>query len=518
MAITSSKNDLALWTEGTVKPATGFTPLKISPNSTSIIELFEKQVDRTPHRAALKAQKTVVSYASLNRQANRVAHALLGDRKSTHPLVPLVMGHAPEKVIAAIGVLKAGLGYVTIDETAIDRVIQDLLNHTGAPLVITDVENFDRLRLLSDPRLKITLIDDLLQVGSEENPNVETSPETIADVGYTSGSTGTPKGVVRTMAHEVHRVQSIYNTLKVGPEDTVAFLQNFWFTSLFLPLICGATASVFDLRNKKLSTMKRWLREARVSVYAGMVTGFSQLLKALNTNEFFSDMRVITLIGEPVHSTSLEKFRTAFPENCTLVSCYGSNEQAMIAKFVVGSESCPQQGGAVPVGFTDDETEVELIDRDFQVAPEGEIGEFAVTSPFPSSGYWQEPELTAKTWVRRGDNGPRIYLTGDLGRRDASGCLHVVGRKDDQIKIRGYRFLCSEVDAVLNGLPGIRQAAVAPFGGDVTDEKLACYYVSQSGEPLDVSELRTSLAEVLPSYMIPNAFLLHDTECVSVDR
>ena len=101
-------------------------------------------------------------------------------------------------------------------------------------------------------------------------------------------------------------------------------------------------------------------------------------------------------------------------------------------------------------------------------------------------------------------------MMGDLAHRDASGYFHVLGRKDDQIKIRGYRVLSSEIERAINAQEGIRESAVILFGDEFASEKLACYYISESGEPLNLSDLRASLSASLPSYMIPNLFLIRE--------
>ena len=510
MAVEMSQDRGAVWTQDRVRPAPSFSPLDLSPTATSMVEPFERQVERTPDRIALKDRTRTLSYRSLNSQANSVGRALLANWKKGHPLVALVMAHTPLKVIAAIGILKAGLGYVALDETAVDSYLLGLLKHCGAPLVVTDRDHYDRLHHLAGSKLEVVLIDALLQRPSEENLNTATTPDQISRIEYTSGSTGTPKGAIYTVANEVFCTISIHNALKLGPEDTLAFLQGFWTTHMLGALYCGATLSIFDLRQESLSAMKRWLREDAITQYSGIVTGFRQFLGALEPEEVFPDMRVVATSGEPLFSSDMEKFQFVFREDCTLVNWYASTEQAVITFFVAGAAFRPPTGGFVPVGIPADGICVELLDENLDPVPDGAVGEIAVTSPFLSPGYWQDPERTEETFVWREDKGRRSYLTGDLARRDASGCLHVLGRKDDQIKIRGYRVLSSEIEHAINAQEGIRESAVIPFGDGFASEKLACYYISESGEPLNLSDLRASLSASLPSYMIPNLFLIRE--------
>ena len=222
-------------------------------------------------------------------------------------------------------------------------------------------------------------------------------------------------------------------------------------------------------------------------------------------------MRVIALAGEPVTRDDVLLFDRHFPKSCAFQNHYASTEHETITEFVVDRERVPAGADNVPIGFPASGVCVELLDEELRPVPPGEVGEIAVRSDYHSSGYWRAPELTKKTWIETaGSDGERIYVTGDLAVAGPDGCLYLLGRKDEQIKIRGYRMMPSDIESVLARQEGVKRAAVAPFLRKEGGQALACYFVPAEGHEPTGPELRAFLRERLPHYMIPNFFFRMD--------
>ena len=429
--------------EGHVTPGDGFVPLTGSPANLSAVALIEAQAARRPDHIALKQDGRVITYGRFNQQANAVAHGLLALPHGDPALVALVMEHNPEKIIAMSGALKAGMAYAMLNSALGDDDLGELLDHSGARLVVVDRAHHGRVARLVSPGCMVLPIEALLATADRGNPGIATTPRTLSSISYTSGSTGSPKAVARNLGHEMLCIRAMHNMAGLGPEDVVAQLQNLWFTHVFAALIAGATLVLFDLLHGNFSDLGRLLREEAITYYGGMATGFLQFLRTLEDGARFPAMRAVELTGEPVGGEDLALFRRAFAPHCTLIASYTSSEQARMTSLVIDPSARLAPDAVLPVGRAAQDITVSLVDEALRPVPEGEIGEIVVASAFPSLGYWRDPERTAATWVRAPGEDHLLYLTGDMDRQDATGFMQIVGRKDDQIKIRGRLFFSS---------------------------------------------------------------------------
>ena len=165
----------------------------------------------------------------------------------------------------------------------------------------------------------------------------------------------------------------------------------------------------------------------------------------------------------------------------------------------------------MPVGYAVPDMEVLLLDDAREAVESGEAGEIAIRSEFLSPGYWRKPELTRKVFLERaGDDGHRVYLTGDMGRMNADGCLEHIGRKDFQIKVRGHRVNTDEIEIMLLTVPCIKEVAVVARESMAGGRRLIAYLAFKAELSATVSQLRDSLSEKIPMYMIPSTFVILD--------
>ena len=496
------------WQAMDVVPSEGYVPLDPDPAAGFMIDRFEQTVAVAPDRAAVITDTETLTLAEFNGQANAIACLLLETGSLPGSLIALCMAHGSEKMAAAIGVLKASSAYVSIDPIHTDQGIIDLLAHSRPTIVLTDEENRERVRRLADPSVAVVAASSVLGRPVADDPAHAVTAESVFNLSYTSGSTGKPKAAIRTHRNELNVIASVAEINKLGAGDRVAFMQGFWMSHFLGPLIMGATVHPFDLRLAGLGTLKAWLLRHRITCYGGIVTGFRQLLETLQPNDFFPDMRIVSVTGEPLYRTDLERFDRAFPSECVFLNWYAAAEHQAIAAFAADRTKLPADGDIVPFGAPVPFMDVVLVDEHSDPVPQGTIGEVVVRGTELSPGYWNNPALSAKVW--RPDPsvpGQRMYHSGDLAVMDETGCLHVRGRADQQIKVRGYRVIPGEVENMLTGHPAIKAAVVVLDNVSFDTARLVGYIVGETDSIPTTAELRAYLGRRLPDYMVPGVFM-----------
>ncbi len=446
----------------------------------SIPARFERQVSRYPDRRAIKAGTQELTYGELNRVANRVARAVLAMEIPPDEPVALLLDHGPSLIAAILGVLKAGRIYLPLDPSFPAARNRYIIRDAGATLVLTN----DRLDNL-DPAL------------ADSNLDLPVSPDAPAYILYTSGSTGRPKGVVQSHRNVLWDVREYTNTLHISPDDRMTLLYsasvNGAVRGIFGALLNGALLYPFDIRREGLNGLADLLIREEITFYHSVPSVFRHFVATLRGRERFPSLRVIRFGGERVLARDVESYREHFPDECLLYTGMGATETGHVRHYFIHKET-PIPASVVPTGYPVEGKEVFLLDD----------GEIAVRSRYLALGYWRRPDLTHARFLSDPAGGPeRIFLTGDLGRMHADGCLEHRGRKDFQVKVRGYRIEVAEIEAALLRLPGIKEAAVV-----ARDERLLAYVVPEPSRAPATAELRTLLKNELPEYMLPSAFVL----------
>jgi acyl carrier protein len=230
----------------------------------------------------------------------------------------------------------------------------------------------------------------------------------------------------------------------------------------------------------------------------------------LGPEDVFPDLRIVQLGSDAVTPREIEDYRKHFSANAILIIRLGSSEAGTLRRFFIDGETPVYRG--VRVGYAVEGTEILLLDAvdNEKMAGVDEPGEIAAKSRYLSPGYWRLPELTKARFLPASDGDQRIYLTGDLGRVLSDGCLEYIGRKDHQVKVRGYTVAIAEIEAALLSHDSVKEAVVVTREAVSTEQQLVGCLVA-AGKPIPtVSELRTFLKGRLPDYMIPSAFVTMD--------
>ena len=477
-----------------------------------IHQRFEKQAKKYALRTAVKDPDQTLTYETLNNTANNIAHAILRKKAPRAGQVAFVLENTAYAISTLLGILKANKSYVPLDPSFPKDRTAYMFEYSESELIVTDSAHRDLAAAIAGKTVPILLIDDIDIRRSAENPNLTTDPQCMAYLLFTSGSTGKPKGIAFCHRNLLHTTMCLINNLHISADDRMTQLHSTSFAAsvvdIYCPLLNGGSVYPWDVKTRGIAGLSSWLRREAVTCIQWIPTPFRQLMGSLKEGEQFGSVRLVVMASEPLTRREFDLYRVHFPDHCTLVNQIGTSESYNYYLFLANKNTI-FEGSNVPAGYpVSEDREVLLLDENKAEVGPGEIGEIAIRSEFMSLGYWRNPELTEKAFLRDGkETSKKVYLTGDLGKRLDDGCLVHLGRKDFQVKIRGYRIELPEVEFAFKHIKHVRDVAVVARPGLDGDLKLVAYYISDSGKDFSVTELRRELAGNLPDYMIPQLFV-----------
>ncbi|HEX4961859.1 MAG TPA: non-ribosomal peptide synthase/polyketide synthase [Thermoanaerobaculia bacterium] len=481
-----------------------------------IHELFAEQAERSPGAVALAFAGRELSYGEIASRSRRLAHRLRRAGVGSGSFVGLCAESLPELVVGMLGILTAGGAYVPLDLAHPRERLAFMLEDTGAAVLVAE-ESLDG-RLPTRAGLHVEQLD--CAAAPEEEPPLAglSSPGDPACVIYTSGSTGRPKGVVVPHRAVVRLVRGT-DYIRLNPDDRVAQTSNSSFDAATFE-IWGALlngARLVGIERETIlspSLLSAALRREGVNVLFLTTALFNQM--AREAPGAFAPLRVLLFGGEMVDTAAVRAvLRDGAPE--TLLHVYGPTETTTYATWQRVEEVPP--GETVPIGKPLANGTLYVLAPGLTPQPVGVPGDLYLGGDGLAHGYHDRPELTAERFLPDpfgSHPGGRLYRTGDLVRQRPDGAVEFLGRLDGQVKIRGFRIEPGEIEAALAALPGVREAVVVvrSDGSDRSDRSVG----SSGGRRLiayvtgdaTAAELRRSLHERLPDYMVPAAFVTLD--------
>jgi amino acid adenylation domain-containing protein len=474
-------------------------PAVEGPAFGSVVGLFEEQARRVPGAVAVSCGGVSLSYAELDARAGRLAGLLCGLGVDAGSLVGVVLERGVDLVVALLGVLKAGGGYVPVDPRTPAQRVDMVLADAGVVAVVTSRSCVSSVPVSGG--VPVVVLDDpetvagLAQVSAVPVSRV-VSEEQPAYVIYTSGSTGTPKGVVVSHRNVVAMLAATRELCGLDAPDVWSCFHSFAFDvsvwEVWGALSCGARVVVvpFEVSRSPAEFAELVVREG-VTVLSQTPSAFYQLLSVAARP--LGSVRLVVFGGEALEPSRVSGWLVEGGPR--LVNMYGITETTVHSthRRLSGDEV----GSVVGRGLPGTSMFV-LDDRLGPVAP-GVVGELYVAGAQVSGGYLGQPRLTGERFVACPFvPGARMYRSGDRAKWTADGCLVFAGRADWQVKIRGFRIEPGEIEAVLTAHPAVGQAAVI-----ARDERLIAYVVA-AGE-VTGAQLREYAGRRLPGYMVPAA-------------
>ena len=503
-------------------PTGTFIEFKKEEIEQSIPERFEKIVRLYPDRIAIKSGQQEYTYAALNRSAKCIAQAVLDHLGRSQGPVALVFDNDAPIIAAIFGVLQAGKFYLPLDPSYPRERILNILQNSGARLILTNSKNLPFTTGMGSGICSVLNVDELDMRASMEDLRPPISPYSPANILYTSGSTGQPKGVIQTHRNIIHEVMNYTNGVHICPADRLVLVSSPAFAdavrTTYGALLNGAALFPRDIKHEGLTQLARWLIEQEITIYRSVPSVFRHLVSTLSETERFPHLRVIYSAGDSARWSDLVSYKKYFSSNCIFVNGLGSTESLTFRWYFMDKHT-PIAGSSVPVGYGIPDKDVSLVDEHGRAVATNEVGQIAVNSRYLSPGYWRRPDVTDAVFLLDPQGADKQnYLTGDMGRLKADGCLLHLGRKDFQVKIRGQRIEVAEIETALLNLDSVKEAIVIARDDRSGERRLVAYIVSQDRPRPRVAALRRELSARLPDYMIPSAFIWLDALPLSSNK
>ena len=464
------------------------------PRDKTIYQLFEEQVKSSPYHVALVFENKKLTYYELNEKANRLANQLRNYGISRNDIVAILGDRSINMVIAILGVLKSGAAYMPIDPEYPTTRIEYMLDDSGAAILLVERATKD----FSYSGTIISLEDP--QAYASECTRIETinEPDDLAYIMYTSGSTGKPKGVM--LKHRgVISLSIFYDHLLCFKENNrIVHMSNVAFDAavieIFPPLIYGAT--IFILKKEKslaLHEFHQFVRLHEIQIAAFVPITLKELL---SYEPKLDSLDKVLVAGDKLDDELKDKILS---KGYQLTNHYGPTETTVDSIVAV----CTKEKSTIGKPIAN--TRVYILDAYGNPTPIRVPGEIYIAGVGVAKGYINKPELTAEKFVANPLGIKEItYKTGDIGYWEMDGTITFLGRKDNQIKLRGHRIELEEIEKQLLKHQAIEKAIIVSRQDDRGHLYLSAYFTSSI--TLDLTELREYLTKELPAYMVPARF------------
>jgi len=485
--------------------------------------LFEQQVVQTPDVIAVQYGDEKITYTQLNAKADSLAAAIISQSPAA-----LVIGvstlRSVETIASVLAILKAGKAYMPIDPTYPAERLEQILQDSGVNTVLAVAAQKSLFKHLP---INVIASDEHIQSNASTEENIRTK---VAYIIYTSGSTGKPKGVC--VGHEgVANLVSYYNKFSPLQQPGVRFLQfsplmfDASVMEIFCTLCLGGTLVLIN-DEVRIDPVKliRYIDEQQINRIDLPFVALQYFTEIADAEHFYpASLQEVITAGEQLKITpQILRFFQALPD-CVFYNMYGPTETSVDAT-VLRLQGPPESWPLLPyIGKAIDNTEIFVLNNNLELLPDGEVGELCISGVHLAYGYLNRPELTAEKFVNWQHNGQsiRIYRSGDLCRYLPDGNIEYQGRKDTQVKIRGNRVEIGEIEVLLNQLDGVQQSVVIAREDNPGDKRLVAYLVASHGK-ISTAQVRDSIEEKLPEFMMPSAFVwmteLPKTTSGKVDR
>ncbi|MFK8013842.1 MAG: amino acid adenylation domain-containing protein [Gammaproteobacteria bacterium] len=482
---------------------------------------LEHHASARPDAQAATFVDQSLDFATLDARANRLANSLLEHGVARGDRIGIFMDKSLFTPVALHGILKAGAAYVPIDPSAPPGRVAAVIKDAGIRIVISGRDKRRALRLITpsvaldliigvdDPALGTPCVSlEALDSVPATKPNVELNRDDLAYIIFTSGSTGTPKGMAHTHASCLAFSQWAVEQYALTADDRLSNHAPLHFDLSILDYFAGviagcATVIIPEEYTRLPASYATLIEEQKVSVLYTVPFALIQLvLRGAIDRYEFKALRWVIFGGEAFAPDHLRALMDVWP-HASFDNIYGPAEVNGVTHYTVPGNF--DGTTAVPIGPVAEQAHGVIVDADDRPVASGSAGELLMASPTMMREYWQAPELNARAFVTRDDDGtPRRYFrTGDLVSRDARGVLEFIGRKDRQVKVRGYRIELDEIELALSQHEDVVEAAVYSIDSGDGTSAIHARATLQDASCCDESILLRFIKDRLPWYAIP---------------
>jgi amino acid adenylation domain-containing protein/non-ribosomal peptide synthase protein (TIGR01720 family) len=494
------------------------------PSQQCIHEIFETISNETPNTVSIIYKNQRITYRELNKKANQLAHFLMAQGVKGEVNVGVMLARSPQMIISLLAVLKAGGCYVPIDPNYPEKRIRYIMKDSGITLLLTDSKFSASAKYCTESGV-LTLDTQRTKIKefSTDNPSGRAHPLNIAYINYTSGSTGNPKGVA--VPHQA------VNSLVLN-NAAFAMLQK--CTMLQISTV-SFDAATFEIWGALLNTgtcvlypsslptpqlLHEVITEHKISALFMTSALFNLIID--EKPDAFEGVTSVLVGGDVLSKEHVGIAMEKLPSS-KFINCYGPTENTTFSTCHPVDKNEIDKPRSVPIGRPIGNSSAFVLDEHLNPLPIGVIGELYVGGDGLARGYLNNPLQTAEKFVPHPYakvQGERLYKTGDLARIRNDGKIDYVARRDNQIKLRGYRIEPNEITAAILQHPDVNTAIVTtPEKGQSTlVTSLIAYIVLKKTDAIINADkeseyresIRNSLRRQLPEYMIPNLFVFSD--------
>lgn len=485
---------------------------------TNICATIDQFSDQNPSKVAVVNDDNVLTYEQLSNRSNQLAHQLAEQGVNRGQVVAICLPRSVEMSVAILAVLRLGAAYLPIDTQFPTSRQQFMLEDSGAVALIANESQYHT----AIPVVSVTCGDEL---HVSERLVVEVAENDLAYLNYTSGTTGQPKGVMVSHGNLANYCSAAQQYYRIDQNDKVMQASAFSFDACveehFMALIHGATLVYRDdICLADWGQFTQFVNRFGITV-AGLPTavwnGLCDDIASLKQAEHGA-LRLLILGGEALKGERLERWKYAIGEDIQLLNTYGPTETTIITTAY--DTASWQPGSPVPIGRLISGAKGYILDKCDNPVPQGAVGELCIGGLGVAKGYLNRPDESAfgKFDIESGVT-ERIYRTGDMVRLGADGELTYIGRRDQQLKVRGYRIEPEEIETQLCLHPEVSQAVVIPYQPAADQTVLVAFVTLTADQSQLVNEtlLREFLRDQLPDYMVPSQILAIDAIPLTVN-
>lgn len=484
----------------------------------SVQEMFSRMAAEFGPKPAIDKGGRQISYAKLEAESNRLANFLLEGGAGKGTIVGLLTGE-PERIITGIlGVLKAGAVFVPLDPTFPEGRLRTMSEQVDPHWYVSEAKHLDKLNQLrgnANHEARIVCFDDsdFLSYDRLTHPAIPSDPDAPCSIYFTSGSTGKPKAILGRLKGIDQFMRWEIEAVKAGPGTRVSQLASPAFDGflkdVFVPLCSGGTVCAPESRDIILDawSLADWLDVEQVEVLHCVPSLFRALLNENLNSRYFEAMRCVVMTGEPLYPADVKRWLDVFGDRIRLFNIYGTTETTL-SKFAYEIKPEDVERPSIPVGKLIDGEPTMVLDSRGELCGLGAVGEIHIRTQFRSHGYYNEPELTRQVFVQNplsNDPNDLVHKTGDYGRLLKGGDLEHLGRRDQQVQIRGVRIELGEIENLIRAHEAVADVAVIDRDDTDGNRFLVVYLTMKNGT--GTAPLRQYLAERLPVTMLPSAFV-----------
>ncbi len=486
------------------------------PEQEPITNIFINWANQTSTHPAIIQDKHTYTYGELAATAQKIAQILQNHHIKKGEVVAVTGLRSFGLIASMLGVLMSGGVLLNID-TTLPKTRKQLMLTTSKVKYLLNVGTTAPEIELTETSITIITINP--QIGIDSTSELEYTPVHIsvddsAYIFFTSGTTGTPKGVLGTHKGLSHFLTWQRQTFDITPQDRAAQLTGLSFDvvlrDIFLPLTSGATLCLPSVEDDlRPGQILPWMEKQQITLLHTVPTLAESWLMYLPAGVSLKTLRRVFFAGEPLTDSLIRKWRAAFPETDEIINLYGPTETTL-AKFYYRVPKENILPGVQPVGRPLPQTQPLVLTVNHQLCGIGESGEIIIRTPFRTQGYINVDPGQLSKFAKNPfteDDTDLVYYTGDRGRYRLDGTLEILGRIDQQIKIRGVRIEPGEISATINQNSQVKASVVIAREDISGDKKLVAYVVPENQQDFNSTELRQFLKQSLPDYMIPSAFV-----------